>query len=600
MHVIVGQGQLDQVLHATAEERRGFIEEAAGILKHRRRKEKTLRKLEAMQANLTRLSDLAGEIRRQLKPLGQQAEIAREAQQIAAIVRDARARLLADEVVELRALDRRRQPRRERAQDRAPRAAGAARSGRSCGRARIEQTMSGDAVDDARRVAFGLEQVQEHLRSLYTLANQRLALLGQQAELPGHDHHDLAAHDRGGPRGGRAPRGGRRRGRGGARPHVGRRWRPRRAASTRSTRRSASRAPSSRSTTSSRAGSTACVDAAESRRAATQVELERSRTALEEAEQRREDARAELLALEGADGARLGGRRRSPRPSTRPRRRSHALQAEVETLRDELHASERERDALAARTGALSLAVDQKDGSGTIVGRARASAAWSPSTCRCAPGYEAAIAAALGSLADAVLADDRDAALAALASVRSGDAGRVEIVVADAAAAEAARRASGRGRGRRRRSSPRPTACSGCWRASSSSTTSTPRAPPGRRSRKLGDLTVITREGDVLTEHVLRGGSGAGRSKLELVAERDAAQERLVEVTTAIERRKFALAEKREALDLAQIDAGAGRRRAEGVRRPAGRAQRGARALARRARGGVRRGGAARRGRAAR
>ncbi|MEJ1229595.1 MAG: hypothetical protein WDM88_01510 [Galbitalea sp.] len=79
MHVIVGQGQLDAVLHASAEERRGFIEEAAGILKHRRRKEKTLRKLEAMQANLTRLSDLAGEIRRGLKPLGQQAEIAREA-----------------------------------------------------------------------------------------------------------------------------------------------------------------------------------------------------------------------------------------------------------------------------------------------------------------------------------------------------------------------------------------------------------------------------------------------------------------------------------------------------------------------------------------
>jgi chromosome segregation protein len=74
-------------------------------------------------------------------------------------------------------------------------------------------------------------------------------------------------------------------------------------------------------------------------------------------------------------------------------------------------------------------------------------------------------------------------------------------------------------------------------------------------SKAGGDLTDITREGDVLTEHVLRGGSGAGRSKLELVAERDAAQERLVEVTTAIERRRFALAEKREALDLAQIDA---------------------------------------------
>ncbi len=99
MHVIVGQGQLDAVLHASPEDRRGFIEEAAGILKHRRRKEKTLRKLDAMQANLTRLSDLAGEIRRQLKPLGRQAEVAREAATIAAVVRDARARLLADEVV---------------------------------------------------------------------------------------------------------------------------------------------------------------------------------------------------------------------------------------------------------------------------------------------------------------------------------------------------------------------------------------------------------------------------------------------------------------------------------------------------------------------
>src|SRR5690554_1344715 len=64
--VNVGQGQLDAVLPATPEERRGFIEEAAGVLNHRKRKEKPLRKLDAMQANLTRLSDLTTEIRRQL------------------------------------------------------------------------------------------------------------------------------------------------------------------------------------------------------------------------------------------------------------------------------------------------------------------------------------------------------------------------------------------------------------------------------------------------------------------------------------------------------------------------------------------------------
>lgn len=101
MHVIVGQGQLDRILHATAEDRRGFIEEAAGVLKHRRRKEKTLRKLQAMQGNLDRLEDLSTEVRRQLAPLGRQAKIARRAQSVQLDVRDAKARLLADDLVSL-------------------------------------------------------------------------------------------------------------------------------------------------------------------------------------------------------------------------------------------------------------------------------------------------------------------------------------------------------------------------------------------------------------------------------------------------------------------------------------------------------------------
>ena len=99
MHVIVGQGQLDQVLHAGPEARRALIEEAAGVLKHRRRKEKALRKLEAMQANLTRLVDLTAELKRRLKPLGRQAAIARRAAVIQADLRDARLRLLADDYV---------------------------------------------------------------------------------------------------------------------------------------------------------------------------------------------------------------------------------------------------------------------------------------------------------------------------------------------------------------------------------------------------------------------------------------------------------------------------------------------------------------------
>src|SRR5690348_4307001 len=102
MHVIVGQGQLDSILRATPEDRRGFIEEAAGVLKHRKRKEKALRKLESTDGNLTRLQDVLTELRRQLKPLGRQAEVARRAAVIQADARDARARILADDIVTAR------------------------------------------------------------------------------------------------------------------------------------------------------------------------------------------------------------------------------------------------------------------------------------------------------------------------------------------------------------------------------------------------------------------------------------------------------------------------------------------------------------------
>ena len=181
MHVIVGQGRLDSVLQATPEERRGFIEEAAGILKHRRRKEKTLRKLEAMEANLTRLSDLAGELRRQLKPLGRQAEIAREAATIAAVVRDARARLLADELAGLRAeladharSEQERHTERLVLQDQAENLRSRI--------ARLEEQQRSEAVDEARSVAYGLERVQERLRGLYALTGQRLSLLGDDPD----------------------------------------------------------------------------------------------------------------------------------------------------------------------------------------------------------------------------------------------------------------------------------------------------------------------------------------------------------------------------------------------------------------------------------
>ncbi|WP_166865780.1 MULTISPECIES: chromosome segregation protein SMC [unclassified Salinibacterium] len=549
MHVIIGQGQLDRVLHATPEDRRGFIEEAAGILKHRRRKEKTLRKLDAMQANLTRLSDLAGEIRRQLKPLGQQAQIAREAQTIAAIVRDARARLLADEVVELRdAITNVTRSESERKTERVVLQEQLDQS--KLRQNRIEQSMTGDAVDEARQVAFGLEQVQDRLRSLFTLANQRLSLLSQQSELPGMSQTlsesavaDAFAEAKRLEAGIAA-----------ATEVLGRAT-----AATATARASLDSLDEEISAQSALVSQhdleqgrlSGAVRAAEERRAATVAQLERQKAALAAAEERREQARAELVSLEGdeegaTEDTELAGAVEKAEQAVAE------LQQKVDALRDELHTSERERDALAARTSALTLATDQKDGSQQIIGLDGIRGIVAEHI-KVESGFEAAIAAALGSLADAVLADTWEAGVAALDHAKGVEAGRVEIVVADAAAPADP---TGLPAGIRSAASlvAGPNGIRGVLAGFVVADSLDAARTAWPTLAKLGGITVITREGDVLAEHVLRGGSAGGRSRIELLAERDAAQEKLVGVTTTIERLAQELAEKREQLDLARID----------------------------------------------
>ena len=194
MHVIVGQGQLDDILHAGPEARRALIEEAAGVLKHRRRKEKALRKLEAMQANLTRLVDLTAELSRRLKPLGRQAEMARKAAGIQAELRDARLRLLADDYVTLAA---------DLQRDEADEAAAVAR------RTTLEQELAqarqteahleqaaqqaSATLAHAQETWFALSSLAERLRGTQNLAAQRHTLLTEQAdpERPGRDPDEL-------------------------------------------------------------------------------------------------------------------------------------------------------------------------------------------------------------------------------------------------------------------------------------------------------------------------------------------------------------------------------------------------------------------------
>ncbi len=194
MHVIVGQGQLDTVLHAGPEARRALIEEAAGVLKHRRRKEKALRKLEAMQANLTRLVDLTAELSRRLKPLGRQAEVARRAVAIQADLRDSRLRLLADDYVTLAA--------KLEADEADEAAVLARRTALEAGLAdarRREAELDAAAQQHAAVLAqaqetwFGLSALAERLRSAHGLAEERHHHLSAEpeAERPGRDPAEL-------------------------------------------------------------------------------------------------------------------------------------------------------------------------------------------------------------------------------------------------------------------------------------------------------------------------------------------------------------------------------------------------------------------------
>ncbi|MCJ1706697.1 chromosome segregation protein SMC [Microbacterium sp. VKM Ac-2923] len=543
MHVIIGQGRLDTVLQATAEDRRGFIEEAAGILKHRRRKEKTVRKLEAMETNLTRLSDLAGELRRQLKPLGKQAEIAREAATIAAVVRDAKARLYADDLVALRTqLADAARTESERHTERL----GLQEQSDGLRRRveRLENDQRSEAVDRARGVAFALEQVQERLRGLYSLAGQRLTLLADEggdtagfaptvtpsmiddvrAEIDDiatglGDAQDVAADA--------------------ARAVV----RARAdldaldvdiAAQSALVSEHDMRIQTLRGT----------ANAADSALVAVRAGVERQQRALDAALVRRaeaERARAELDPRDAPDASSA----EHAAAYERAQRDANHLEAAVAGLRERLHAAERERDALSAQTTALGRALDVRNAAADLLAAGGSGVrGLVGDDVKVTAGYEAAIAAALGSLAEGLLVDDTAAAFASARAASDGDLGVVEIVIADGAPAEAPFRVAG--------TVPAvevvvasPGVCGILSRTVVAEDLAAvreiqPLLPP--------EVTVVTRAGEVATSRTLRSGSGSGRSRLELAAERDAAAERLDEIVVIADSLREALADEQRAL----------------------------------------------------
>lgn len=179
MHVIVGQGQLDAVLRATSLERRGFIEEAAGVLKHRKRKEKALRKLDGMQGNLLRLADLLTELNRQLGPLARQAKAAQRAQILAATVRDSGMRLLADDLHTAQEQVRgHRESTRHRKELLQTSETELAAIRTTLAQREHAAALASPLVTSAGQTVASLHNQREQLRNLQTLATERLRHLG--------------------------------------------------------------------------------------------------------------------------------------------------------------------------------------------------------------------------------------------------------------------------------------------------------------------------------------------------------------------------------------------------------------------------------------
>ncbi|WP_288855236.1 chromosome segregation protein SMC [uncultured Corynebacterium sp.] len=194
MHVIVGQGKLAEILESRPEDRRSYIEEAAGVLKHRRRKEKAQRKLTGMQANLDRLQDLTDELGKQLKPLARQAEAAKRAATVQADLRDARLRLAGDQVVRLRAeYDNAEKQAELLAEQVATLQAQLEAAEEAHADVEAQLAVAAPAADAAQKLWFDLSSLVERVSATQRIATERAQNVGAQVAYSGQDPEDLEA-----------------------------------------------------------------------------------------------------------------------------------------------------------------------------------------------------------------------------------------------------------------------------------------------------------------------------------------------------------------------------------------------------------------------
>ncbi|MER6852457.1 chromosome segregation protein SMC, partial [Streptomyces flaveolus] len=535
MHVIVGQGQLDSVLHADPTGRRAFIEEAAGVLKHRKRKEKALRKLDAMQANLARVQDLTDELRRQLKPLGRQAAVARRAAVIQADLRDARLRLLADDLVRLR------EALRAEIADEAALKERKESAERELGKALRREA---DLEDEVRRLTprlqraqqtwYELSQLAERVRGTISLADARVksATSTPPEERRGRDPEDLereAARVREQEAELEAALEAAERA---LEDTVAHRADLERELALEERRlKDVARAIADRREGLARLSGQ--VGAARSRAASAQAEIERLAAARDESRERAAAAQQEYEALQAeVDGLDAGDQELAERHEAAKRRLAEAEAAQSDA-REAATAAERRRAATQARHDALALGLRRKDGTGALLAaRDGLGGLLGPAAglLTVAPGHEVAVAAAFAAAADALAMASPAAAADAIRHLRKQDAGRAALVLAGAPDDVA----------HEPRSDGPPYAAD------------LVRGPadlmPAVRRLLRGivvvgtledaedlvyahpELTAVTAEGDLLGAHFAQGGSAGAPSLLEVQASVDEAAAELTEL----------------------------------------------------------------------
>ena len=549
MHVVVGQGQLDSILSANPEERRAFIEEASGILKHRKRKEKALRKLEAMQANFARIQDLLTELRRQLKPLGKQAEVAKKAATIQADVRDAKLRLYAEDLIQLKETftvevadegalrARRTEVERELETIRA-------REGE------LEQLTFSQAplLSKAQDTFYQLNSLRERFRGSANLASERARYLSDSEEVLASTVDPEAME----------------------REAAGIRAQEEALRQTLTAQEEALRVASAnlaaaegelkarenelaqalRAAADVREGNARRegeINSLLSRIQASEAEIARLSRNRDDALNRAAQAQQQFAAKEAEIAGHGAGEEELDSDYQGKKSALDTANAELESLRDRERAIERERSSTQARVEALKLSVASRDGSAALLNARNEVPVLGSlaSLMEVASGWEVAIGAALGSLADAVVVGRLSDALDALTLLKRENAGRAEIVVVGAQESPV-----------QIFNQPLPQSA---YRAVDLIRTAQLQRP---LAQLLGNtviaeslnvahailqqypaLRVVTKEGDILGRDLVSGGSKSESSIVELNAAIEVSEQKLTELTHNGERLRFEISQ---------------------------------------------------------